>query len=116
MPRFTDAVRWGAFALVLPALGSCSDYLSRRETISVYGGDAVLGNRVVQMVDPWPHAAADRNIAHDGAVIERAVERYHTNRVIPPRLGGTSSAYGDAGPATQANDVAPQTGPAQAGK
>jgi hypothetical protein len=78
---------------MLSGLGACSEYLARRDGISVYGGDAVAGNQVVQMVDPWPRAAADRNIAYDGAVVSRAVQRYRTGRVIQPVLGGTSSAY-----------------------
>jgi hypothetical protein len=115
MHRFTNVVRWGALALTLPALASCSEYLARRDTISVYGGDAVMGNRVVQMVDPWPPHAADRNIAYDGTVMSRAVRRYHEGRVIQPSLNGTSSAYQDAQPNAQAqgNDL-PANAPTQA--
>lgn len=113
MRPFSNAARWSALALVLPALASCSEYLARRDPISVYGGDAVMGNRVVQMVDPWPRAAADRNIAYDGTVMARAVRRYHEGRVIQPSLNGTSSAY-DAPPAAQASEPLPQSAPAQA--
>lgn len=113
MPLFANTARWSAFALVLPALASCSQYLARRDGISIYGGDAVMGNRVVQMVDPWPPAAADRNIGYDGAVMARAVRRYHEGRVIQPTLNGTSSAYQDAQPNAQATDVPAQAGPAQ---
>jgi hypothetical protein len=112
MRLFANTARWTALALVLPALASCSEYLSRREGISVYGGDAVMGNRVVQMVDPWPPAAANRNIAYDGTVMTRAVRRYHEGRVIPPTPSGTSSSYQDA-PNAQASDLPAQAGPAQ---
>jgi hypothetical protein len=116
MQPFAKTARWGALALVLPALASCSEYLARRDTISVYGGDAVMGNRVVQMVDPWPPAAADRTIAYDGTVMTRAVRRYHEGRVIQPSLGGTSSAYQESQPNAQAqgNDLPPANAPTQA--
>ena len=45
------------------------------------------------MVDPWPAHAADRNIAYNGTVMQSAVERYRTGRVIPPRGTGTAAAY-----------------------
>ena len=106
MPRFTDAIRWGAVALVLPALASCSEYLDRRDTISVYGGNAVKGNAVAQMVDPWPPYAADRNIRYDGVVIGRAVARYRAGKVIPPRGIGTSSAYENADRNQQGSEAA----------
>ena len=55
-----------ALAAVLAALGGCSEYLDRRDTIALSGGDAVATNKVTQMVDPWPRASADRNIAFNG--------------------------------------------------
>ena len=114
MRPYINAGRWAALALVLPALASCSEYVARRDGISVYGGNAVMGNRVVQMVDPWPPAAANRNIAYDGAVMTRAVRRYHEGRVIQPSLSGTSSAYQDGQPNAQASDIPAQTGPGAA--
>ncbi len=98
------AARWGALILMLPAMAGCSEYLSRRDGLSIYGGDAVTGNQVVQMIDPWPPVAADRRIAYDGTVMRRAVERYHTGRVIAPMSPGTSSAYGDNPPPVQSAD------------
>jgi hypothetical protein len=109
MPQFTDAVRWGAVALALPALAACSEYLDRRDTISVYGGDAVKGNAVAQMVDPWPPYAADRNIRYDGVVIGRAIARYHAGKVIPPRAIGTSSTYEGGSNSEQQSEI-PQPG------
>ena len=44
------------------------------------------------MVDPWPRASANRNIAFSGEKMQTAVERYRTNRVIPPVNATTSSA------------------------
>ena len=74
-----------ALAALLAALAGCSEYLDRRDTISLSGGNAVATDKVTQMVDPWPRASADRNIAFNGEKMETAVERYRTNRVIPPQ-------------------------------
>ena len=51
---------------MLAALAGCSEYLDRRETISLSGGNAVATNEVTQMVDPWPRDSANRNIAYNG--------------------------------------------------
>ena len=73
-------------------LGACTDmYLDRRDTVSFGAGDAVAVNKVVQMVDPWPIRAGDRNIAHDGERMQAAAERYRTNRVTPLATSQTSS-------------------------
>lgn len=106
MRPFTKAARWGALLLTLPALAGCSEYFGHRDGLAMTGGDAVAGNEVKQMVDPWPAVAANRNIAYDGITMRRAVERYHTGKVIQPSIGGTSSAYGEAAVAQT-----PDTGP-----
>ncbi|MEX0841573.1 MAG: hypothetical protein WEC82_02415 [Xanthobacteraceae bacterium] len=75
------------------ALTGCSDlYYDRREAIELSAGDAIKTNQVTQMVDPWPPYSANRNIAFNGQKMQSAVERYRTNRVIPPVSGMTSSA------------------------
>jgi hypothetical protein len=91
--RCTDLVRIGALTFALAALSGCSEYVARRDTISSYGGNASETNKVVQMVDPWPAHAANRNIAFNGTVMQSAVERYRTGRVIQPRGTGTAAAY-----------------------
>jgi hypothetical protein len=74
-------------------LGGCSDiYFDRRETISLSAGDGVKTNQVTHMVDPWPAHSANRNIAFNGEKMQTAVERYRTNKVIPPVTATTSSA------------------------
>ncbi|HEX2538439.1 MAG TPA: hypothetical protein VHL13_09170 [Pseudolabrys sp.] len=89
----TDLMRVGALILAFATLAGCSEYGARRDTISAYGGNAPETNKIVQMVDPWPAHAADRNIAYNGTVMQSAVERYRTGRVIPPRGTGTAAAY-----------------------
>jgi hypothetical protein len=91
--RCTDLVRAGTLVLALASLAGCSEYLARRDAISPFGGNAVDGNQVVQMVDPWPRDAANNRIAYNGTVIQSAVERYRTGRVIPPQGTGTSTTY-----------------------
>jgi hypothetical protein len=85
-------LRGFALAALFAALAGCSEYLDRRETISLNGGNSVATNKVTQMVDPWPRASADRNIAFNGERMESAVARYRVNKVIPPQGIGTSSA------------------------
>ena len=89
----TDLMRAGALTLALATLAGCSEYVARSDSISAYGGNAPETNKVVQMVDPWPAHAADRNIAYNGTVMQSAVERYRTGRVVQPKGAGTSAAY-----------------------
>jgi hypothetical protein len=93
MRRFAKCSGSFALSLSLVSLAGCSEYVTRSDLISPQGGDAVSRNKVVQMVDPWPRASAERNIAYDGAVMRRAVERYRTGHVIAPKGTGTSNAY-----------------------
>jgi hypothetical protein len=82
----------------------CSDiYFDRRETIVPVAGDAQASNRVTHMVDPWPPSSANRNIAFNGEVMQRAHERYREGRVIPPVNATTSSVAYARASATAAN-------------
>lgn len=73
-------------------LAGCSDiYFDRRDTIVPSAGDAVAANKVTQMVDPWPPASANKNIAFNGEKMQTAVERYRHGRIIPPVNATTSS-------------------------
>jgi hypothetical protein len=119
MQPFSKAMRTLALGAVLAVLGGCSEYLDRRDTIALSGGNAVATNAVTHMVDPWPRESANRNIAFNGAKIESAFERYRTNRVVTPRGIGTSSTYQDTGGAgaSNAGPVGPSvTAPAAAVK
>ena len=99
-----NVLRGLALTTALAALAGCSEYLERQNNVSLVGGNAVRADVAVQMVDPWPPASANREIAYDGNKMETAVDRYRTGRVIPPRGTGTSGAY-DAPPATQQNST-----------
>jgi hypothetical protein len=99
----SNMLRALALATLIAALAGCSEYLDRRDTIALSGGNAVATNAVSQMVDPWPRDSADRNIAFNGTRMETAVERYRTNRVIPPQGIGTSTSYQQQGSNNQNN-------------
>jgi hypothetical protein len=75
------------------SLVGCSEYLERRDGLSVQSGNAVQTNKVAQMVDPWPRDSGNRNIAFNGSVMGSAVERYRTGKVIPPVGNSTSGAF-----------------------
>ena len=75
------------------ALAGCSDiYTDRRDGVSIASGDAMATNRVAHMIDPWPPASANRNIAYSGDKMQTAAERYRTGRIIQPVPATTSSA------------------------
>lgn len=108
MPRSENPIRMKlavfgtAFTLTL---GACSDiYYDRRDTIHLSAGDANASNIAVQTIDPWPRHAANRNIQHNGEVIQSAIKRYREGKVTPPRGLGTSSI--ELTPAPQAPAVA----------
>ena len=93
MQPFSKVAAKLALVALFAMLAGCSEYLDRRETIALSGGNSVATNKVTQMVDPWPRASADKNIAFNGDKMESAVERYRTNRVIRPQSIGTSASY-----------------------
>jgi len=83
-----------ATALLGAMLGGCSEYyFDRRDTVTLYSGDAVASNRMTQMIDPWPAASGRRNIAYSGEKAATAAERYRTGRIIQPVSATTSGTY-----------------------
>jgi hypothetical protein len=98
---------------VVMLLAGCSEYLDRREAISLNAGDAVATDRVTMMVDPWPRASADKNIAFNGERMQKAVARYRTNKVTSPKVDGTSTTYqaSDAPEAAQEGAAPKPIGP-----
>lgn len=93
MPNCNNVVRIVPIVAALVWLAGCSEYTQRRDAISLNAGDAVMTDRVTHMVDPWPRASEDRNIAFNGEKMQSAVTRYRTGNVIQPVGIGTGSAY-----------------------
>jgi hypothetical protein len=98
-----------SLSTVLPAvllgamLGGCSDlYLDRRDGVTFYGGDATASNVAVHTIDPWPPAAANRRLDTNGERMQKAAERYRTNKVTPLQPMGTSSVPLSASPGSAA--------------
>jgi hypothetical protein len=91
---FRSATRTiAATALLAATLGACSEYyFDRRDTVSLHSGEAMAANRVTHVIDPWPAASGQRNIAYSGEKAATASERYRTGRIIPPVNTTTSSA------------------------
>jgi hypothetical protein len=96
-----------ALSRILPAvvvgvmLGGCSSiYWDRRDSIAYWAGDAPANNVAVHTVDPWPPAAANRNLTANGERMQKAAERYRTNKVTPLQPIGTSSVQLNAAPAS----------------
>jgi len=101
-------------AVVLGAmLGGCSSlYWDRRDSIAFWAGDAPATNVAVHTVDPWPPAAANRHLEANGERMQKAAERYRTNKVTPLQPIGTSSvqlnaAAGASAPAAAATPASP---------
>jgi hypothetical protein len=85
-------------------------YLDRRDSIELSAGDANANNIAIQMVDPWPRYAGNKNFAYNGQRAQAAVERYRNNQVIAPRGISASSVYGASGnnnPTPAANNNTP---------
>jgi len=82
-----------AVAVVIgTALAGCSDmYFDRRETVSLGAGDAVEGNKVAQMIDPWPRHSMNNRIASNGQLMQSAQDRYKRGKVITPVLPTNAS-------------------------
>ena len=81
-----------AAVLLATMLGGCSDlYWDRRDTISFHAGDAPASNVAIHTIDPWPPVAAKRRLSTNGELMQRAAERYRTNKTTPLRPMGTSS-------------------------
>jgi hypothetical protein len=94
VPRSNRGFRPAIAAALLMAalLGACSDiYYDRREGVRFQAGNAVAANAAVQTIDPWPAAAANREIPGNGQRVQGAIERYRNNKVIPPQGTDTSS-------------------------
>jgi hypothetical protein len=99
MKRTTRALLLAPALAFGAMLGGCADmYYDRREGVTFRGGDAVEANKVAHIIDPWPPAAANRSLEADGQRMQRAIERYRTNKTTPLQTTSTSSVGYQAPP------------------
>lgn len=82
MRRIVEASVLAALAL---GCGGCTDYLARRDTLSVGTGEAVAADAALHTIDPWPRHAMRVDPDTDGQRMQRAVERYR-NPVSGPNV------------------------------
>jgi hypothetical protein len=105
-----SATKLGVAVIAAAALAGCvtdTAFTDRRDSIALSAGNDTAVNKLTQMVDPWPRASANRNIAFNGQKMQSAVERYRTNKVADPASPTTSSVqYQGLQPVT----IAPTTG------
>jgi hypothetical protein len=87
-----------ALAAMLGGCASADLYLDHRDSIAFHAGDAPASNIAIHTVDPWPPAAAKRRLAANGELMQKAAERYRTNKTTPLRPIGTSSVQMSASP------------------
>jgi hypothetical protein len=113
-----------AVVVIASAVAGCSEmYFDRRQTIALGAGDAIATNKVTQMVDPWPAASANNNIAFNGQLMQSAQDRYNRGKVITPVLPTSASkdyqsmqssaanSQAATGQSTAATPAAPVKGP-----
>jgi hypothetical protein len=100
----------GAVLAAVLVLAGCSDiYFDRRETVSFHAGDASASNASAQSIDPWPAEAGNRRITYNGERMQKAAERYRTNKTTPLNTSSTSSVQYQPVPAAAAPAAAPGT-------
>jgi hypothetical protein len=110
MSSLSATSAFAAAILLGVTLGGCSEnYFDRRDTVTLYSGEAMAANRVTHTIDPWSAASGRRNIAYNGEKAASASERYRTGKVIAPVNALTSTSYQAAAQAQSNNQSAPSS-------
>jgi hypothetical protein len=92
MRRIVKTLPLAAVLASAALLGGCADvYWDRRDTVAFQAGDAAEGNTADHIIDRWPRAAANRHMEADGERMQRAMERYRTNKTTPLSTTSTTS-------------------------
>jgi len=98
MRRIVKTLPVAAVLAAAALLGGCADvYWDRRDTVAFQAGDATEGNKAVQIIDPWPRVAANRRMEADGERMQRAMERYRTNKTTPLSTTSTTTIVSSGG-------------------
>jgi len=92
MSRITKTLPVAAVLASAAMLAGCADvYWDRRDTVAFQSGSSNAANKVVHVIDPWPRAAANRHMEADGERLQRAIERYRTNKTTPLSTTSTTT-------------------------
>lgn len=100
-----------ALAALAASLASCSDYLARRDTLTLGTGEAVQANMAMHTIDPWPPRSRRIDPYTNGERLQHAIERYR-NPVVSPTGGTPTAPFGGTAPtATPSPPSAPPASP-----
>ena len=58
------------------SLAGCADYVGRSDLISPHAGEALMANRAIQTINPWPRDGFNQSLRGDGPRTEAAIQRY----------------------------------------
>ena len=64
---------------VAAGAAGCRDYLDRKDTVNLGGGNAIAENKVAQTIDPWPPGAFKKHQSTNAQRAATAMERYVKN-------------------------------------
>lgn len=84
------------FALVM-LLSGCSEYVERREGISIAGGDAVRANIAVHVMDPWAAGAHKRSMLLDSERQTARAKTFNAGTAAPAGVGNGAAGEVETG-------------------
>ena len=79
LSRSSRGVAIAALLVALASTSGCRDYLDRKDTVYLGGGNAVAANKVAQTIDPWPPGSFKKHHSTNGQRAAKAMERYVKN-------------------------------------
>ncbi len=103
--EFLTALALGSMILSAPG---CSEYLERRDTLTLGSGDAVQRNIALQVIDPSPALARQPELYTDGSRTQRALERYRNppmNNADATSIGGAQAPVVSSGTASTGSNI-----------
>nr|WP_254803819.1 hypothetical protein [Methylobacterium sp.] len=90
-----------SLALVVAlSVSACTDYLKRRDTLTLESGEAVQSNMAVHVIDPSPPGSARIVRDMDGERLQHGIERYRNPQsgfgggtgIAPIPIGGPAAS------------------------
>lgn len=98
-------VNWMAVILLGVPLASCqtygndqmSQYLQRKDGVTLSAGDAQQVNIAAQTLHPWPPGVGDRRIPMEGTRAVRTIATYNCTEGAPLKTTGQASTVSAGG-------------------